>query len=88
MDKVHVNDFIYNLFGPNENYRHNKFKALFAFQNHLIKPTPKTKYPNWRVQTIPMLTEFIFLLIWILGVAFSIYETTIRFKVHHADKKG
>ena len=41
MDNLHANYFIYNLFGPNENRRHNKFKALFAFQKHLIEPPLK-----------------------------------------------
>ena len=43
MDKVHGNCFIYNLFGPNENQRHNNFKTFFACQNHLIKPPPLKK---------------------------------------------
>ena len=88
VDKVHANYFIYKLFGPNTNRHHNKFNAFFYFQNHLIKPPPKTKSPYCRVQPLLMLMEFIFPLILMLGVAFSIYEMTMRFKCHHADKKG
>ena len=87
VDKVHANYYIYNLFGPNANLRHKKFKALFHFQNRLVKPPPKTKSPNWRVQPLLMSMEFIFPLVLILGVILSIYEMTIRFKAHHADKK-
>ena len=46
--------FIYNIFGPNTNRRHVNSWALFDFKNHLIKPTPKTKSPNWRVQPLLM----------------------------------
>ena len=86
--KVHANYFIYNLFGPNANRRHKKFKAFFAYQNHLIIPPPKTKSPNWRVQPLLMSMKFLFPLIWLLGVAFSIDEKTMHFKGRHADKKG
>ena len=86
LDKVHANYFIYNLFGPNANLRHNKFKAFFACQNHLIKP-PLKKSPNWRVQPLLMSMEFIFPLILMLGVAFYIDEMIMRFKGHHAEKK-
>ena len=86
--KVHSNYFIYNLFEPNENHRHKNFKAFFDFKNHLIKYPPKTKSPNWRVEPLFMLTEFIFPLIWMLGVSFYIDKMTMCFKGHHADKKG
>ena len=62
VDKVHTNYFVYNLFGPNENLRHNKFKAFFDFQNHLIKPPPKI-ISNWRVKPLIMSKELIFPLI-------------------------
>ena len=44
VDKVHVNYFIYNCFGPNANLLHNNSKALFACQKKLIKPPHKTPY--------------------------------------------
>ena len=47
VDKLHANYFIHNLFGPNANRRHNKFKGLFEFQNHMIKPPPKKKFQFW-----------------------------------------
>ena len=33
-----------------------------------------------------MLMEYLFTLVWMLGVSFSIYETTVHFKVHCAEK--
>ena len=42
---------------------------------------------NWRVKPLIMLMGFIFPLIWMLGVAFSIDETTMRFKGYHAEKR-
>ena len=33
-----------------------------------------------------MWMEFIFQLVWMLGVTFYIDETTMRFKGHHVDK--
>ena len=88
VDKVHAIYFIYNLFWPNENLRHKKTKTFFDCQNHLIEHPPKKIVPNLRVQPLILSMEFIFPLIWMLGFAFSIYEMTMRFKVHHADKKG
>ena len=86
VDKVHGNDFIYNSFGPNANLYHKNFKAFFACHYHLIKTPPKTQYPNWRVQPLLMWVDFIFPLIWMLGVALSIDEMTMRFKGHHTEK--
>ena len=56
-------------------------------KNHLIKTPPKTKSPDWRVQPLLMSIEFIFSLIWMLGVTISIDKMTMRFKGHHVDKK-
>ena len=56
----------------------------------LEKPPDQTstfKNPNWRVQPFLMLMEFIFPIIWMLGVNFSIDEMTMHLKVRHADKK-
>ena len=75
MDKVHGNDFIYNLFGPNTKRRHQNFKGSFSCQKTLIKPPPKPKFPNCKVQTLLLCMEFIFPLIWMLGVTISIYKT-------------
>ena len=75
-------------FGPNVNCRHKKIKESFACQNHLIKPPPKAIFPNRRVQPLLKSMEFISPLISMLGVDFSINEMTMRFKVHHVDKKN
>ena len=87
VDKVHVNDFIYNLFGPNENCHNNNFRTIFACQNHLIKHSTKTKSPNCRVQPLIMLMQFILPLIWMLGVDFLMNEITMHFNGHYAEKK-
>ena len=77
-------DFIYNLFGTNENFRHNNFKEFFAFQKKLIKPQPKTQFPNWKLHTLLMQMDSIFPFICMLGVTFYMDKTTMRFKYHHA----
>ena len=51
----------------------------------LVKPLPKTKISNWEVQPILMWMEFIFPLIWMLGVTFSMDEMTMCFKGHHTE---
>ena len=86
MDKIHGNYFIYNLFGPNTNRRKNNFKELFDFQKTLIKPPPKTQFPNWKVQPLTMWTDSIFPLIWMICVTISIDEMTMNFKGNHSDK--
>ena len=62
-------------------------------RNYLLAKTTWSNFnPNkissWRVQSFLMLMGFIFPLIWILGVAFSIDEVNISFIGHHAYKKG
>ena len=37
----------------------------------LIKPPPKTQFPNWKLQPLLMWVDFIFPIIWIIGVTFS-----------------
>ena len=51
-----------------------------------IKPPPKTKFTNWKVQPLPMWMDFIFPLTWMLGVTFFMDEMTMHCKGHHADK--
>ena len=41
---------------------------------------------NWKVQPILMWMEFIFPIIWMLGVTFSVDEITMIFKGHHVEK--
>ena len=48
----------------------------------LIKPPTKIQFPNWKVYPLLMWVPFVFTLIGMLGVAFSKYEMTMRFKVH------
>ena len=45
------------------------------------------QFPNWRVHPLLMSMEFILPRTYMIGVALSIDETTMRFKGHHADKK-
>ena len=86
VDKLHENYFIYNSFGPDEKCYHKNFKALFACQKTLVKYPPKTQFTNWKVQPLLMWIEFIFPLIWIIGLTFYLNEITMSFKVRHADK--
>jgi len=87
VDKVHGNDFIYSSFGPNAERRHRHFKAFFASQDPAIDPPARMLFPNWKVR--PMLTwlNFICSSLWLLGLAFSVDEMTMRFKGKHADKR-
>ena len=70
----------------NTKLHHNQFKELFAWQKDLIKPPPRTQWPNWKVQPFLMRMGFIFSLIWMLVANFSIDEITMLFKSHHTKK--
>ena len=50
----------------------------WAFNNFFL--------PNCKVQPLLMWMEFIFTIVWMLGVSFSRDEITMRFKGHHTDK--
>ena len=52
----------------------------------LVKPLPKTKFPKWKVQPMLMSVDFIFPLIWMLGVTFYMDETNMHFEGHHRNK--
>ena len=52
----------------------------------MIKPPPKSLFPNWKVYSLLMWIEFIFLLIWMIDDIFNMEETNMRFKGHHAEK--
>ena len=52
----------------------------------LIKPPPKTQYPNWKVQPLLMWMDFIFPLIWIIAITFYMDEMKMCFKGHHSGK--
>ena len=56
-------------------------------QNPAIEIPERKKYPNWKVRPIIKWLNIICPLIWMLGVAFSIDEMTMRFKGRHEDKK-
>ena len=84
MDKLHGNYFIYNLFEPDANHRHKNFKAFFACQKNLIKPTQKIRIGGCCL--FFMSTKCIFPLIWMLGFTVSIDEMTIHFIGHDAGK--
>ena len=84
---VHGNDFIYHSFGPNALRRHRHFKTFLAMQDPAIKIPCRTKYPNWKVRPLLKWMNFLFPLIWMLGVCFAIDEMTIGFQGMHIDKK-
>ena len=86
VDKIPRYYFVYNSFGTNANHHYRHFRAFFACQNKPIEPTPRTKIPNWKVNPLFMCMNYIYTLIWIIDVAFSIYEIIMCFKGHHAEK--
>ena len=52
----------------------------------LIKPQTKKQFTNRKVHPIIMCMDFIFPLIWMLGIKFSMDEITMIFKGHHVEK--
>ena len=86
-DPVHGNDFIYHSLGPNAERRHRHFKTFLAIQDPGIETPSKKKYPNWKVRPLLQWMKYVFPLIWILGVSFTINEMTIGFQGMHADKR-
>eukprot|EP00547_Thalassionema_nitzschioides_P014673 CAMPEP_0194238244 /NCGR_PEP_ID=MMETSP0158-20130606/5025_1 /TAXON_ID=33649 /ORGANISM="Thalassionema nitzschioides, Strain L26-B" /LENGTH=863 /DNA_ID=CAMNT_0038972445 /DNA_START=101 /DNA_END=2689 /DNA_ORIENTATION=- len=86
-DKTHGNDFVHRSFGPNAERRHKHFKAFFACQDPSIAIPDRDKYPNWKVRPLLTWMSFIFPLVWMLGVAISVDEMTMRFQGKHKDKK-
>ena len=52
----------------------------------MTKPPHKMQFQNWKVQPLLICMEYIFPLIWMPGVNFSIDETNMRFKGHCAEK--
>ena len=86
-DPVHGRDFIRNYFGVNAGTRHRMFKAFFSVQDPSIKLPPRDKWPNWKVRPLIKWMNFVFPLVWSIGVSFSIDEMTMRFKGKHKDKR-
>ena len=86
-DPVHGNDFIYHSFGPNAEQRHRHFKTFLAIEDPAIETPSKKKYPNWKVRPFLQWMNYLFPLIWVLGVSFAIDKMTIIFQGMHADKK-
>ena len=86
-DKIHGNDFVYRSFGANAERRHRHFKAFFSCQDPRKDPPPRDQHPNWKVRPLLAWMNFIFPVIWLLAVAFSVDEMTMGFKGQHKDKK-
>ena len=63
------------------------FKAFFSVQDPSIKLPPRDKWPNWKVRPLIKWMNFVFPLVWSIGVSFSIDEMTMRFKGKHKDKR-
>ena len=85
---VHGNDLVYHLYGPNIEQCHQRFTRFLAVQDPGIDIPAKNKYPNWKVRLLLQWMNFLFPLIWVLGVCFAINEMTIGFQGIHANKKG
>ena len=86
-DLFHGNDFIYHMFGPNDERRHRHFKTLLEIQDPEISTPSRKKYLNWKVRPLVQWMAYLFPLIWLLGACFSIDETKIGFQGMHVDKK-
>ena len=86
VEKLHGNYFIYNSFETNENFHYKNLKALFPCQKKRVEPPPKTEFLNWKVHPLLMWMGFIFPLVWMLGVTFTMDEMTSCFKIHRAEK--
>ena len=85
-DKVHGNDYIHRSFGPNAARRHKHFKAFFSCQNPAIDPPDCSRFPNWKVRPLLTWMNFIFPLVWLLGLCFYIDEMTMKFQGQHKYK--
>ena len=84
---VHGKEYIYKSLGTNAERRHRHFKAFFATQDPVIDPPKRGIFPNWKVR--PMLTwpNYIYALIWILGLVFLVDEMAMGFKGRHKYQK-
>ena len=87
MDPIHRNDFVYKSLGTRAEWRHRHFKAFFARQNLLIETSLRKDFPNWKIKPLLTWMDFIFRIIWLLGLSFFIVEMTIGFKGKHNDKR-
>ena len=86
LDEVHGKDFVFKNFGMNAERRHRHFKAFFSIQDPLIEPPERKKFPNWKIRPLLKWMNKLFPILWLLGLAVSIDEMTMRFKGKHADK--
>ena len=85
-DKLHGNDFIYTSFGPNVGRHRGHFKAFFVCQDPDIDQQNRSLYPNWKVRPMLMWLKFVFPLVWLLRLEFSVDDITMGFKVKHKDQ--
>ena len=58
-----------------------------AVQDPVIDCPSRKKYPNWKVWSPLKWMNFIFKLVWLVGIYCAIDEMTIGFQGMHADKK-
>ena len=74
VDRINGNDFIattlsQNSFGTRQ--RHAMFKSFLSIQNPLIDPSPRAKYPNWKIRPLLAWMNFIFPTAWLLDIALA-----------------
>ena len=86
-DPIHGNDFIYHSFGPNAVRRHRHFKTFLAVQDPAVQSPPRKKYPNWKIHPLLKWMNYIFPLVWMVGLFFAVDEMTIGFQGMHVDKR-
>ena len=56
-------------------------------QDPSIKVPERSLFPNWKVCSILKWLNYTCPLIWLLGIAFSIDEMSMRFQGKHVDKR-
>ena len=84
-DKVHGNNFIQSSFRNNLDIHHKHLKEFLAYHKPEIETRDRRSYSNRKNYPILILMNYIFTLIWLLGVEISVDVIMIRFKRYHKD---
>ena len=76
-DKVRGNDFIHSSFGK---LRYKHFKAFLAVYNPTVDTPDRISYNNCNICLILTWMDYIFPLVWLLGVEISADKKMMSFK--------
>ena len=86
-DLIHGKYFLYQSLEENAVRQHTHFKAFFSMCNPMIHSPSRKKFPNWKIRPMLLWMNFLFLTIWLMGLAFSVNEMTMGFQGRHKDKQ-